>query len=217
MLSREGLPPELEQAGREPALLFDEARDFYRRLTTELGLPDPRPRPPSTPETLAFRFISAWLQLYAALGRWYGCSQGVDAWLKVQASYFAVFGQNPAIAALAVEHRTDPESWHPAHRYFFLVDFAEGPRYDTPFACVSNAALVHTPDGAVFDIPAIYRTAGRNIWAPVSAVRLHLEHMGQISNWEVPSRPGSTALELLLWQRPKPLVMTSAEPPRKVS
>jgi hypothetical protein len=64
-----GLPQALEEAGREPTLLFDRAQDFYGKLTAELELPDPRPLPPSTPETLAFRFASAWLQLATALGR----------------------------------------------------------------------------------------------------------------------------------------------------
>ena len=170
------LPPALEQAGREPALLFDRAQGFYRKLTTELGLPDPRPLPPSTPETLAFRFASAWLQLYSALGRSYACSQGIDAWLRVQTSYFAAFApHHPDIAALATERRADPKRWHPAHRYFFIVDLAEGPGHGIPLACVGTDGLVRTPDGAVYDIPKIYRTSGQNIWAPVTAVRAHLE------------------------------------------
>lgn len=184
------LPPALEHAGREPALLFDEARDFYRKLTTELALPDPRPRPPSTPEILAFRFVSAWLQLYTAVGRIYGCSQGVDAWLEVQTSYFAAFGSHPEIAVLANDRHTDPDQWHPAHRYFFIVDCAEGPGYETPLACVGTDGLVRTPDGATFDIPMLYRTSGRSIWTPVTAVRIHLEDAGLIPDWQTPSSQG---------------------------
>jgi hypothetical protein len=168
------LPPALKQAGREPALLFDRAQDFYRKLTAELGLPDPRPLPPSTPETLAFRFAAAWLQLCSALGRSYACWQGVSAWLKVRALYFGAF-PHPEIAALAVEQATDPKRWHPAHRFFFITDEAKGPGHGIPVACVGTDGLVRTPDGAVFDIPKIYRTSGRNIWAPVTAVRAHLE------------------------------------------
>jgi hypothetical protein len=135
---------------------------------------------------MPFRFASAWLQLCTALGRVYACSQGVDGRLEVRTEYFAAFGSHPDIASLSGDRHTDPGRWHPAHRYFFIVDFAPGLGRDTALACVGTDGLVRAPDGATFDIPRIYRTSGRNIWAPVTTVRVRLEQAGLISNWETP-------------------------------
>jgi hypothetical protein len=165
LLDRPGkpLPHVLEQAGRDPALLFDRAPAFYRHLATELKLPDPQPLPPSTPETLAFRFASAWLQLYSALDRSYLCQQGVDAELSVRTAYFAAFDAHPEVAALAAETRTDPERWHPAHQYFFNTGRTTGSS-SIPIACIKTNGVVRTPDGEVFNIPQVYGASGRSIW-----------------------------------------------------
>jgi hypothetical protein len=110
--SDQRLPPELEKAAREPALLFDRAPSLYRNLTAHLGLPDPRPLPPSTPETLSFRFIVAWLQLHSALGRSYACWQGVDDEGDIRAQNFAAF-QQPELASFAAPRHIDQRQWHP--------------------------------------------------------------------------------------------------------
>ena len=171
-------PPELVKAARELTLLLDRAPQLYRRLAAELGLPDPRPLPPSTAETLSFRFVVAWLQLHSALGRSYACWQGVDAWWAVRARYFGAFPQ-PELASLAVEHTVDLSRWHPAYRFWFIVEGAD--RRDPPIACVGSDGIVRVPDGAVFDIAKIYRKSGRDMWASVAAVRARLESIGLVS------------------------------------
>ena len=55
------------------------------------------------------------------------------------------------------------------------MDLTEGPGHGIPLACVGTDGLVRIPDGAVFDIPNIYRTSAPNIWAPVTVIREHLE------------------------------------------
>jgi hypothetical protein len=171
-------PPELVEDARKSELLFDRAPQLYRRITAELGLPDPRPLPPSTAETLSFRFIVAWLQLNSALGRSYACWQGVDAWCAVRARYFRTFPQ-PDVASLAVERTVDLGRWHPEYRFWFIVEGADGQA--PPVTCVGSDGVVRTPDGATFDIEVIRRDGDGNIWAPVAAVRTHLESTGLIS------------------------------------
>jgi hypothetical protein len=174
----EDFPPELVEAARELTLLFDPAPALYRRLAGELGLPDPRPLPPSTAETLSLRFAVAWLQLHSTLGRSYACWQGVDAWSRVRDSFFGAF-PHPELASLAAERVVDSSRWHPEYRFWFIAEGAE--RRDPPVACVGSDGIVRTPDGAVFDIAKTHRKSGRDIWAPVAAVRAHLESIGLVS------------------------------------
>lgn len=175
---RSGLPADLEEAARDLTLLFDAAPRLYRKLAAELGLPNPRPLPPSTAEALSFRFIVAWLQLHSALGHSYACWQGVDSEGVVRAHYFGTF-PHPELASLAAEHTVDLSRWHPAYRFWFLVEgeYGHGP----PVACVGSDGIVRLPDGAVFDIAKVYRKSGRGMWAPVTAVRAHLERAGLVS------------------------------------
>ena len=172
------LPADLEQAARDLTLLFDAAPRLYRKLAAELSLPDPRPLPPSTAETLSFRFIVAWLQLHSALGHSYACWQGVDSEGAVRGHYFGTF-PHPELASLAAEHTVDLSRWHPAYRFWFIAEgeYGHGP----PVVCVGSDGIVRLLDEAVFDIAKIYRKSGRDMWAPVAAVRAHLERAGLVS------------------------------------
>ena len=169
------LPRELEDEARDPTLLFDRAPRLYRKITTELGLPDPRPLPASTPETLSFRFVVAWLQLHSTLGGSYACWQGIDTQGRVRADYFRAFPQLE-LAKLATVHRIDQRRWHEEYSFWFIVQ-GEMP----PIACVDSSGTLRTPDGAVFDIGMIYRRSARSIWAPVALVRKHLERIGLVA------------------------------------
>ena len=117
-------------------------------------------------------------QLNSALGRSYACWQGVDAWRAVRARHFRTFPQ-PDVASLAVERTVDLGRWHPEYRFWFIVEGADGQA--PPVTCVGSDGVVRTPDGATFDIEVIRREGDGNIWAPVAAVRTHLESTGLIS------------------------------------
>lgn len=169
------LPSELETAMRAPTLLFDRAPRLYQELTASLGMVDPRPLPASTPEIMSFRFVVAWLQLHSTLGCSYACWQGVDDEGHVRANYFGAF-QEPLLAGLAMERRIDQTRWCPEYGFWFISETDK-----PPVACVDSHGILHTPDGATFDIRLIYRESGRNIWGPVSAVRSHLEGKGLVS------------------------------------
>lgn len=177
IVSRAGrqLSPELETAMRDPTLLFDRAPRLYQDLTASLGMADPRPLPPSTPEVISFRFVVAWLQLHSALGRSYACWQGVDYEGRVRANYFGAF-QQQQLGGLATEHRLDQARWCPEYGFWFIAEADE-----PPVACVDSHGMLHTPDGTTFDIRLIYRESGHNMWTPVSTVRSHLERKGHVS------------------------------------
>jgi hypothetical protein len=163
------LPSALEEALRDPALLFDRAPALYRELASHLGLPDPRPLPSSTPEVIGLRFAVAWLQLHAALGRDYACRQGIDDQGYVRAQYFGAFAQ-PELAALAKDRIVDQRSWHPNTGFWFLAETGE-----SPAACIDSHGIVHTVDDTKFDI-----------WLPLPGVRRR--YMGGGLLGELPSR-----------------------------
>lgn len=168
------LPQDLDARVRDPVLLFDRAPAVYRDLTQLMGLPDPKPLPPSTPQTLSYRFIVAWLQLHSSLGCPYRVWHGVSPAGTVRAHDLAAFpgAELDPLGALPADRPVDLQRWHAAHEYWILA------ASDAPIACAGSDGVVLTTDGSSFDVQRLYHDSGRNIWSAVAAVRSHLEQTG---------------------------------------
>jgi len=92
----------------------------------------------------------------------------------VRGDYFGAF-QQPELASLSTAQKLDPGRWHPEYRFWFIVE-GDG----SPLACVNSDGILRTPDGTLFDIGTLYRKSARDMWAPVAAVRAHMERVGLV-------------------------------------
>jgi hypothetical protein len=156
--------PHHEERFRDLTLLFAPAHSVYEDLAEQAGLLVRKPLPPLTRESLSFRFVASWLQMHLALGYFYRCWHGVDPWGRVRSGYFAAFPQ-PELSTLAETAEISLQRWHPAHRYWFIVEEPQPEQKQRPVACVGSDGLLRMPDGSTYDLRHL------GAWDAVAVVR----------------------------------------------
>ena len=133
-------------------------KEHLSHLLSLLNLTLPKPRPPSTPEILVYRFIAGVLKYTMYCGTRWGCRNGfVDTsgyGGGIAKDYFTHFTK--AKERLHIRKPNDL-SGIPAYRYWFIL------KQENPVACLETNGTLWTVDDKSFRLQDIYKHDHR-IW-----------------------------------------------------
>ena len=129
------------------------------RISSMLGLPIPSKLPPSTPTTLIYRFISAFLT-HSAFGihRW-ECRNGCldTSGPEDGGKRHHLFEKFPGLGNENNLRKIEPFYGEYAYNFWFLL------KNDVPVLCLDTCGIVYRIDGKSYDLGELYQV-NRKIW-----------------------------------------------------
>ena len=154
-------------ADREPRHIADFNRagrlHIFDKVTDLLGLSIPQKRPPSTPTTLVYRFISAFLTHTAFGVEDWRCRNGFIDTSGYGGGVSSVFDKFPqAQERLRVELKDDIFQ-SPAYRFWFLR------KNEKPVLCLETTGTLWNKKGKEFNLAELYKEE-RRVWPMVIKV-----------------------------------------------
>jgi hypothetical protein len=143
-------------------LAAEDPRDIVHRVCDLARLPRVAHLPPSTPATIVYRFIAAFLSSTVfGRARW-ECRNGVFDTSASEGGVRDAFATFPAARARLLYREPHDVLGEPAYRFWFLGN-------GTPRLCLETTGHAWDTEGNEFDLASLYRKR-RRLWPVVSFV-----------------------------------------------
>lgn len=140
-------------------------KDTLDRISSMLGLPVPSKLPSSTPTTLVYRFISAFLTHSAFDTHRWECRNGCldTAGPECGGKRHHLFEKFPGLRKEENLRKIEPFFGEYEYNFWFLIKNRD------PFLCLDTSGIVYRRDGKFYDLALLYK-GNRKIWSLIIEV-----------------------------------------------